>query len=208
MSLDEMPSPERLLALKREREARGPQTKIDRSPTREAIDCGAPEVSVHPPMRPIEWAGTPAPARAAERLRPIVSAHPRTVSLRIPWSGLMSDNGKWAAVARFVGGTWVGRLLLTSEYRRKRDAIKRLAVDAMLGREMFAQPLALEARVWVPDNHRRDVVNFSKALLDALSKVVYADDHWLHRVTWERAGVDVDAPRCELTITPYLPSGG
>jgi Holliday junction resolvase RusA-like endonuclease len=56
----------------------------------------------------------------------------------------------------------------------------------------------------VPDNHprRHDAVNFAKCTHDALEKLVYTTDHWLYDVRWIRAGVDVDHPRAELTITP------
>jgi hypothetical protein len=37
---------------------------------------------------------------------------------------------------------------------------------------------------------------------DALEGVVYTKDRWLDDVRWYRAGVDVDAPRAEITISP------
>jgi Holliday junction resolvase RusA-like endonuclease len=76
----------------------------------------------------------------------------------------------------------------------------------MDGRPAAACPLRLEARVYVPDNRVHDVVNFSKCVHDALKGTVFTDDQWLHDVRWIRAGVDVDAPRCELTITPLCPA--
>jgi Holliday junction resolvase RusA-like endonuclease len=35
-----------------------------------------------------------------------------------------------------------------------------------------------------------------------MAGTIFEDDSQLHDVRWIRAGVDVDAPRCELTITP------
>jgi Holliday junction resolvase RusA-like endonuclease len=66
-------------------------------------------------------------------------------------------------------------------------------------------PVKLEARVWVPDNRRRDVPNFAKCVHDALEKLVYVNDCWLYDSRWIRAGVDVDHPRAEITITPLAP---
>jgi Holliday junction resolvase RusA-like endonuclease len=134
-----------------------------------------------------------------------------TITLRIPWSCLVSDNAKFrVGVKRTRTGNYVGAFILTAEYRRARDTIKRHAKEAMGDRLPMDSPLRLTARVWVPDNHARDVVNFSKACHDALQKVVFTDDRWLHDVRWIRAGVDVDAPRAELVIEPLLapaPSG-
>lgn len=125
------------------------------------------------------------------------------VTLRIPWSALVSDNVKFrVGVRRKDGGQYLGAFILTPEYRAARDRIKALSADVMAGRPPYAVPLSLTARVWVPNNRRRDVVNFSKALHDAMNAVVYEDDCWLHETHWIRAGVDVDAPRCELTIMP------
>jgi Holliday junction resolvase RusA-like endonuclease len=119
------------------------------------------------------------------------------VRLRIPWSALASDNDKY--------GIMRGKLIAQKPYRAAKKAIRSLAVEAMNGRPPAACPLALVARVYVPDNRVHDVVNFSKCVHDALKGSVFVDDQWLHDVRWIRAGVDVDAPRCELTITPLRP---
>jgi Holliday junction resolvase RusA-like endonuclease len=120
------------------------------------------------------------------------------ILLRIPWSALVSDNAKSRAALRGTTAT----IVLTPAYREAKQRIRALCQDVMAGRPPLTIPLALEARVWVPDRHRRDVVNFSKALHDALTGTVFLDDSQLHDVRWLRAGVDVDAPRAELTITP------
>jgi Holliday junction resolvase RusA-like endonuclease len=118
----------------------------------------------------------------------------RSISLRIPWSALVSDNAKYGVVN--------GKLIAQKPYRAAKKAIASLAQDAMAGRPPAECPLALHARVWMPDNRRHDLTNSCKIVHDALEGTIYTDDVWLHRVTWERAGVDVDAPRCELTISP------
>lgn len=116
------------------------------------------------------------------------------VRLRIPWSALVSDNAKYGVVG--------GRLIAQKPYRAAKKAIHKLAKDVMNGRPAAACPLRLVANVYLPDNRVHDVVNFSKCVHDALKGSVFVDDQWLHDVRWIRAGVDVDAPRCELTISP------
>jgi len=119
------------------------------------------------------------------------------VHLRIPWSALVSDNAKYGVID--------GRLIAQKPYRAAKKAIHKLAVDVMGGRPAAACPLAIVARVYVPDNRVHDVVNFSKCVHDALKGSVFTDDQWIHDARWIRAGVDVDAPRCELTISPLSP---
>jgi Holliday junction resolvase RusA-like endonuclease len=148
--------------------------------------------------------------KPAEPSRPLlaafrsISALPSTVPLegayvRIPWSHLVSDNAKLRAALDKKGRPTV---VLTPDYREAKKRIGELCAEAMDGRPALTVPLRLVAQVWVPNNHRRDVVNFSKALHDAMAGTIFEDDSQLHDVRWIRAGVDVDAPRCELTITP------
>ena len=125
------------------------------------------------------------------------------VTLLLPWSYLVSDNAKY--VAR-IAGTMdkpVPKLNLSPEYRRGKGLVHDAARTKLGLVEPAAIPLALEARVWVPDEIRaHDVPNFAKCVHDALEGVVYVKDRWLYRAVWERVGVDVDAPRCELRINP------
>jgi Holliday junction resolvase RusA-like endonuclease len=117
------------------------------------------------------------------------------VRIRLPWSLLVSDNER--NKVRF------GERQLSSQ--RYRDAKKMIAarVREQLGDvEAAAIPLALEARVWLPDNRKHDTCNFAKAVHDALKGVVFVDDEWLYDTRWRRAGVDVDQPRAEITIIP------
>jgi Holliday junction resolvase RusA-like endonuclease len=124
--------------------------------------------------------------------------------LTLPWSALVSDNRKYAAALR---GKGVPMLIHTEQYRNAKKAAKARAVDAMTveGQRFppLARPLALVARVWVPDNrHGHDVANFAKCAHDALEGIVYSKDEWLHDVRWIRAGVDVDRPRAEIEVAP------
>jgi Holliday junction resolvase RusA-like endonuclease len=116
------------------------------------------------------------------------------IELRIPWSCLVSDNAKY--------GVLDGKLIAQKPYREAKKRIHALALEVMGDRPSFLQPVALVARVWMPDNRRHDLTNSCKLVHDALEDAVVEDDSQLHDVRWIRAGVDVDAPRAELTITP------
>lgn len=119
---------------------------------------------------------------------------PMPLRVRIPWSALVSDNDKYTVAH--------GKLVLTDPYRAAKKAIGNAGADAMGGFPHLDGPLSLTARVWMPDNRPHDLTNFCKVVHDGLEKVVYRADSQLYDVRWIRAGVDVDAPRCELTISP------
>jgi hypothetical protein len=149
-------------------------------------------------------AGTMARARAAMQQRNEVldvipwadapEAITWPVRLRLPWSVLISDGDRHAVMN--------GRLISKQHYREAKSRIRSMARLAVAGAAPAEIPLRLEAAVWLPDNRVHDVVNFAKIVHDGCSTVIYTDDRWLYDARWYRAGVDVDAPRCELTITP------
>lgn len=122
--------------------------------------------------------------------------------LVLPWSHLISDNRKYCPALR--GGK--PAIILTSDYRNA----KRLAGIAARKAWGDAVPYAdglleLTARVYFPNDYRkRDAHNFQKCAHDALKGIVIEDDDILVP-RWIPAGVDVDAPRAELTIHPYPP---
>jgi Holliday junction resolvase RusA-like endonuclease len=122
------------------------------------------------------------------------------LELIVPWSALVSDDRKYAPALRM--GSPV--ILLTEKYRKAKQAAEAIARQAVLGAPASI-PLQLHARVWVPDNRPgHDVANFAKCCHDAFEDLVYTRDEWLHDVRWTRAGVDVDRPRAEIRITPFL----
>lgn len=138
--------------------------------------------------------------RAAGYMPPLV-AWP--VTFTIPWSALISDNRKYSAA---YTKTRRPKLLLTPAYREAKRRVAELAREAMHGAEPVAVPVALHARVWVPDRRAgHDVANFAKCCHDAFEHVIYTKDEWLYDPRWTRMGVDVDRPRAELTITPFDP---
>lgn len=122
-------------------------------------------------------------------------------ALTIPWSHLVSDNDKYGVMNRGERG----QMILTREYRAAKEKIRTLARNQIGTREPLNQPLALRSLVWVPDDIRaHDVPNFAKLVHDALEKVVYVKDRWLWDTHWIRCGVDVDRPRADIRIVPFL----
>lgn len=165
--------------------------------------------------------GTPATVSGRELLE--APASPFTTStpapaivwpfrLLIPWSHLVSDNKKTRAVLirdpRTKEG-WRAIERITEPYATAKEKIAQLAASKLAGAAaVHRTPLELWARVWVPDEREHDVPNFAKLVRDALEGVVYERDAWIHADHFVRAGVDVDAPRAELTIAPIATSGG
>jgi Holliday junction resolvase RusA-like endonuclease len=127
------------------------------------------------------------------------------LSLVLPWSALASDNLSRSPVVVNVGPNQrpIMKLVMKAPYRDAKAKARAIARQLIGDVEPVSQPLRLVARVWVPDNRAgHDVSNFAKCTHDAFEKVIYTKDEWLHDVRWIRAGVDVDHPRAEISITP------
>lgn len=127
------------------------------------------------------------------------------VRLTLPWSHLVSDNDKVHARLITRHGKPHAINVITREYADAREKIAGLAKAVVGDAEPVAIPLRIRAAVYMPDERPHDLSNFCKLVHDALERVVYANDRWLYHVDWIRAGVDVDAPRAEIRISPYLP---
>ena len=135
----------------------------------------------------------------------IVHANPPLefpIRLVLPWSALCSDNEHEVGAIVMRSGKPYPRKKLTARYKAARDKTEDVARQVMAGFAPLAQSLALHARVYVPDNRPHDVCNFAKCCHDALQRIVYVNDSWLHDTRWTRAGVDVDHPRAEITVSP------
>lgn len=128
------------------------------------------------------------------------------VRLLLPWSYLVSDNDrKEPYVAQTPDGPRA-RMRLTARYAAGMQKIANVARATIGDAAAHEGPLSIDVRVWMPTGSaRNDAINFSKIVHDALEGVVYRNDNLLHDTHWTRAGVDVDAPRAEVTITP-IPS--
>lgn len=119
----------------------------------------------------------------------------------IPWSRLCTDNEKYAPTKDRNGQA---RIILTGRYRDCKAAVRALAREAMGGAPPLDVPLRLQGAVFFPDarTHAVDATNCAKLVHDACESAVYVNDRQLYDARWYRAGVDVDRPRAEITITP------
>ena len=114
----------------------------------------------------------------------------------LPWDAVLHDNHRFIAIRRGRGA----RLIASPEYREK----KKLA-EARLCAQWHHTPklegeLKLHADCYFPDRRRRDAGNYRKLITDCLSGIAYADDSQLVSETWERAGLDRENPRIEITL--------
>lgn len=124
------------------------------------------------------------------------------LELVIPWSGLVEDNKNTG-----VAG---------AENREKRRQFKQgVARFRQLVREQHAGPassgpVAVEVRLYVPDNRVRDAPNLWKAIGDGLKELVITDDRWqvMRRHGMDVVGVDQDRPRAEITVREIVAADG
>lgn len=130
--------------------------------------------------------------------------------LLLPWSLLVSDNDREEPYIRQTENGPRPAKRKTARCAKAQGEIANLARGKLGDVEPAEIPLEITARVWVPNNQlRSDVQNFAKATHDALEGIVYRNDNLLYWNHWLRVGVDIDAPRAELTIAPLpLTDGG
>ncbi len=121
----------------------------------------------------------------------------------LPWSALCSDNYHEKASLTIRKGKPFPRKILDARYKAARDKTADIVRGIAANGTPLAQPLALHAMVYVPDERPHDPCNFAKCCLDSLQRIVYASDRWVYDVRWIRAGVDVDAPRAEITVDVF-----
>jgi crossover junction endodeoxyribonuclease RusA len=62
---------------------------------------------------------------------------------------------------------------------------------------------ALHLRIWFSDQTRRDLDNTLKLLQDALFGALHLDDQLIDELHVQRAGIDPERPRVELTLSVY-----
>ena len=119
------------------------------------------------------------------------------VSLVLPWDCLTPDNRRFNS----RGHT------LTARYRQGKEKIYLLAMgQTKAPRPVFpSQRVKMELDFFVPDLRKRDPSNLLKSVCDALEGVLYTDDKQIDALSWERAGLDRDNARVEITLSIYKP---
>lgn len=118
----------------------------------------------------------------------------------IPWAFVAQANHRLMPVVR----AGRARLITAPEYRQAKESAE-LSIKRQWKGSMLSGPLQLVARCYFPDRRKRDAINYSKMLGDAMSGIVYEDDSQVHRETWELAGIDRGNARIEITVTPLTP---
>jgi Holliday junction resolvase RusA-like endonuclease len=132
---------------------------------------------------------------AQETRQPIILP----LTLTLPFSCLVSDNKRYSATIR----SGAPLLVLSAIYREAKDRIQNLARRAVGDAEPTPDPVILVGRVYLPDHRRHDLSNFCKIVHDSLEGVVYRNDTQITDLRWVKAGVDIDRPRAEITISRY-----
>jgi Holliday junction resolvase RusA-like endonuclease len=150
----------------------------------------------------LNFPGAPAGHEAKYAPRPTAALPTFPIRIELPWSALCSDNFREAGSLRMRGGKPYPAKVLTARYKAAKDKARYIAGGVMAGFVALSMPLQLHALVYAPNASLHDICNFAKCCHDALEKIVYVNDAQLHRVVWERVGVDVDRPRAEITVSP------
>lgn len=121
----------------------------------------------------------------------------RPLHLVVSFDALESDNKRTAPFGEAAKDA-------RRKYREARARFRQQLRDQYDG-EPITVPVRIHALVWFPDLRARDVINYAKIIGDSLKGIVIADDRWTvaRRNTQEAGGVDVDNPRCEITIESW-----
>lgn len=124
------------------------------------------------------------------------------IRLTLPWAVLAQANHRLVARAQRPG------LTLTREYRRAKEKARELVAVQTVREPVLIGPVEVRLRFYLPDAKRRDPDNLLKLIHDAMSGIVYHDDHQIRRQVWEVAGVDRVDPRVEIEVEPLRAVAG
>ena len=114
----------------------------------------------------------------------------------LPWAAVLHDNHRFIAIRMGRGA----RLSASPEYREKKEVAETLLCAQWHGKPKMEGELQLHAECFFPDRRKRDSGNYRKLITDSLSGIAYTDDSQLVSETWERAGIDRENPRIEITL--------
>lgn len=117
------------------------------------------------------------------------------MKLTLPWAAVLHDNHRFIAIR--MGKK--ARLSASPEYREKKEVAETLLVAQWKGPKLKGE-LKLRALCFFPDLRKRDSGNYRKLITDSLSGIAYSDDSQLVSETWEKAGLDRENPRIEITL--------
>lgn len=119
------------------------------------------------------------------------------LTLVLPWAVLVSTNQRTNPAG---WGPMKGRQFLTQRYRQAKAAAELLVAGQTRGHEVITGPVSVELDFYPPDRRRRDPDNLLKLIQDAMSGLVYDDDHQIRSMRWELRAVDRDNARVEIRV--------
>ena len=122
------------------------------------------------------------------------------MKLTLPWDAVMHDNHRFIPVKMGKGPKAALRLIASPEYREKKQIAEARFMAQCHGQPKLEGELKLHARCYFPDRRKRDSGNYRKLITDALSEIAFADDSQLVSETWEKAEIDRERPRIEITL--------
>ena len=108
------------------------------------------------------------------------------------------------SVDNMYGQTKTGRRFLKKEGVKYKEHIAELIRKHH--QVFYWGELGVMIKYYFPNKLRRDVTNYDKALLDAMTKVLYDDDSQIVKITLEKL-IDRDHPRTEVVIQEINTAG-
>ena len=102
------------------------------------------------------------------------------------------------SVNHMYGQSRNGRRFLSKKGKDYKETVKNIAIETGCD-HLLDDELEVRVSYYFGDKRRRDVTNYDKALLDAMSGVVYNDDCQIQRIILEKY-YDKESPRTEVTI--------
>jgi len=121
----------------------------------------------------------------------------REIRISLPFPP--STNTYWRSVA--VKGSGRVKVLISEKGREYRSEVisEIMKFDNDLN---LSGRLHVELKLCPPDKRRRDIDNFSKAILDALTHAgLWLDDSQIDKMTVTRGEVDKEFPRAYISVT-------
>ncbi len=116
------------------------------------------------------------------------------VKIIIPFAHLTSKNDKF--------DVWGGRPRLSVKYRDGKKAINKLAKKQLKKKKPYHEPVMVSMVFHMPDNIRRDILNYTQQICDGLEGAAYVNDWFITHAVIERGAVDKKNPRVEIVVIP------
>jgi len=114
------------------------------------------------------------------------------MQISIPWKYVVSKNQKITV--------WNNRSpALTGAYRAAKESVREIAKE-QIGTEPYDESVEIEFIMFPPDRRRRDILNYTQLICDAIEGVAYTNDWRIDKATVIRETVDRENPRVEVRV--------